>query len=191
MANISKKTKNMALLGVLTGLIILLGLTPLGMIPLGFIYVTILCIPVIIGTLYMGWKYGIVLGIAFAGVSIYSAFTKPSSLVGTLMGASPVLVIIMCLLPRLLIPVVAWSVYQKMKKNRKEGIAAAVGAVCGSLTNTVFYLGLMLLFYVLAGIDTAKVLGLIGGTGLIAGSSEAAVAGILCPPILMAVKKIK
>ncbi len=66
----------------------------------------------------------------------------------------------------------------------------ALPAVCGSLTNTVLYLGMMLLFYVLLGIDTAPVLALIGGTALIAGLSEATVAAILVPPILAALKRI-
>lgn len=186
----SQKLKMLCVLAILAGLVFLLGLTPLGLIPLGFVNVTILCVPVIVGTLYTNWKYGLVLGGTFGLVSIISALLKPSALVSTLMGASPLLMVVMSLVPRLAVPVVSWGVYCLLKK-QKEPVRVAVSAVCGSLTNTVLYLGLMLFFYVLVGLDTAGVLALIGGIALIAGGCEAAAAAVLCTPILTAVRKIR
>ena len=57
------------LLGLLAGLIFLMGQTPLGLIPLGFCNVTLLVIPVAVGTIYMGWKNGLILGATFAATS--------------------------------------------------------------------------------------------------------------------------
>lgn len=185
-----KKLGDFVLLALFVALIVLLGFTPLGLIPLGFINVTILCVPVIVGALYMGWKNGLLLGLAFGLTSFISALMKPSYLVSTLMGASPVLVALMSILPRLLVPMVAYGVYTRLR-SKQESLAVGVAAVCGSLTNTIFYLGLMLLFYVLCGIDTASVLSLIGGTALIAGTCEAIAAAVLCTPILMALRRIK
>lgn len=185
-----KKLGDFVLLALFVALIVLLGFTPLGLIPLGFINVTILCVPVIVGALYMGWKNGLLLGLAFGLTSFISALMKPSYLVSTLMGASPVLVALMSILPRLLVPMVAYGVYTRLR-SKQENLAVGVAAVCGSLTNTIFYLGLMLLFYVLCGIDTASVLSLIGGTALIAGTCEAIAAAVLCTPILMALRRIK
>ena len=184
------KTNQLVLLAVFTALIVLLGLTPLGLIPLGFINVTILCVPVLVGTLLMGLRSGLALGAAFGVTSFASALLKPSALVATLMAANPFLVSVMSLLPRLLVPVTATLCYRGLQ-TRNEHVAAAVAAVVGSLTNTVLYLGLMLLFYVLCGIDAAPVLGLIGGTAAIAGSCEAAVAAILVPPILAALNRLR
>lgn len=181
---------NLVLLGVLAGLIVLLGFTPLGLIPLGFINVTILCVPVIVGTLHLGWKYGLVLGLAFGATSFASALMKPSALVATLMAASPLAVAVMSILPRLCVPLTAWLVYSRVRKYN-DTAAISAGAVVGSLTNTVLYLGLMLLFYVLCGIDTTSVLALIGGTALIAGSCEALAAAVLCTPIVVAVRRIR
>lgn len=272
--NNHSKLLRMVLLAILLALIVLLGLTPVGMIPLGFIYVTVLCVPVVLGTLYMGWKGGLVLGLGFGAVSFWTALTKPSALVSTLMAASPVLTGVMIFLPRLCIPLVAWFVYRRLEKLPEEkaqrgsmvifstmagllvglltvvvlyllglfslpaagenavyevsrnrtllligslvllsGIIglgsgaimtsrgfrkviaphapAAVASVCGSLTNTVLYLGLMLIFYIACGIDTSGVLALIGGTALIAGLSEALICALLVPPILSAVRKIR
>lgn len=185
-----EKLGNLVLLALFVALIVLLGFTPLGLIPLGFINVTILCVPVIVGTLYMGWKNGLILGLAFGLTSFASALMKPSALVSTLMGASPVLVALMSIVPRLLVPLTAYAVHARLR-GKRENLAVGVAAVCGSLTNTVFYLGLMLLFYVLCGIDTTSVLSLIGGTALIAGTCEAVAAAVLCTPILLALRRLK
>lgn len=186
----NKKLQNLVLLALFVALIVLLGFTPLGLIPLGFINVTILCVPVIVGTLFMGWKNGLLLGLAFGLTSFTSALIKPSALVSTLMGASPLAVAVMSILPRLCVPLMAWGVYSLLR-SKQEQVAVVAAAIAGSLTNTVLYLGLMLLFYILCGIDTAGVLSLIGGTALIAGSCEAAAAAILCTPILAALKRIR
>ena len=175
-------------------LILLFGLTPIGMIPLVFVNVTILCVPVIVGTLLLGLKTGLVLGACFGAVSALSAFGiwgTPSTLAGTLVAANPALALIMCFLPRLLVPTAAHFTYRLFSGGRRaSGKAVPIAAIAGSLTNTVFYLGLMLLFYVIAGIDTKEVLALIGGIGLIAGSLEAIVAAVLSTPVLAALWKI-
>ena len=215
--NTRKDLKNLVLLGLLAGLIFLMGQTPLGLIPLGFCNVTLLVIPVAVGTLYMGWKNGLVLGAAFAATSLLSALTKPSALVATLMGASPLLAIVMTVLPRLCIPLVIWGVHQLLSRltppadakhpipeTRRSApkaarpriclpqpMAAAIAAACGSLTNTVLYLGLMLLFYILCGIDNTKVLTTIAAVAGGAGPLEALAAAIITPPILTALQKIR
>lgn len=185
----------MTLTAAFLALVLLLGLTPLGLIPLGFVNVTILCVPVIIGTLFLGLRTGLLLGLCFGTVSALSAFGiygTPSALAGALVAKSPALAAVMCFVPRLLVPVSAHLVYRLAAHGKdKSTKAVPFAAVAGSLTNTVLYLGMMLLFYVLAGIDTAGVLGLIGGTGLIAGSAEAAVAAVLCTPILAALWKMR
>ena len=234
------------LLSLFVGLIFLLGLTPLGLIPLGVINVTLLCIPVAVGTIHMGWKRGLLLGLAFGATSFTSAMMRPSALVSTLMGANMFYMAIMTFLPRLCVPLVIWGVYRLMetlqKKVRENNIvtdvlpftmfflgllllayiltdsvyvllaiavvligvggyailhmkqkhvAVAVAAACGSLTNTVLYLGLMLLFYVLCGIDNATVLTTIAAVAGGAGPAEAIAAAIICPPIVAAISKIR
>ena len=244
----NSKIKNLVLTAVLIALICLLGFTPVGMIPLGFINISILAIPVIVGTVVVGPKCGLVLGACFGAISALSAFGiygTPSSLASALVAASPVLALIVCFVPRLLVPVFAHLVY-KLASRRKQpkqetaeirparavlgtviylivvffivvkldayllwyvdaavllsaaGVyvllfkrrqSAALAAIAGSLTNTVFYLGLMLLSYIITGIDSATVLGLIGGTGLVAGSAEAIAAAFICTGVCLALTK--
>ena len=185
-----KQLNNLVLLALFVGLIFLLGQTPLGLIPLGWCNVTLLVIPVAIGTIYMGLKSGLVLGLAFGATSMVSALIKPSVLVGTLMGASPLAVVVMTFLPRLCIPLVIWGVYKLLAKKQKH-LAVAVAAACGSLTNTILYLGLMLIFYMMAGIDNTAVLTAIGATAGGAGPCEAIAAALICPPILTALWRIR
>ena len=185
-----KKLYTLVLLALFVALIFLLGQTPLGLIPLGWCNVTLLVIPVAVGTIYMGLKSGLILGLAFGATSFVSALIKPSVLVSTLMGASPVLTTVMTFVPRLCIPLVIWGVYKLLAKKQKH-IAVAVAAACGSLTNTVLYLGLMLIFYMMAGIDNTAVLTAIGATAGGAGPCEAIAAALICPPILTALWRIR
>lgn len=190
-----EKMFRFVLTALFIALILLLGLTPVGMIPLGFINISLLGVPVVIGTLLLGLKTGLVLGFCFGSISALSAFGiygTPSALAGALVAASPVLALIMCYLPRLLVPVVAFCVNKMIARGeigKKRAVAAA--AVAGSLTNTILYLGLMLLFYVIMGIDSAKVLTIIGGTGLIAGSLEAVANALVSVPVLTALRKMQ
>lgn len=188
--NRQTKLIRMVITALLTALIVLLGFTPLGLIPLGWCNVTLYVIPVAIGTLLLGLKSGLVLGLAFAGVSFASALLKPSVLVATLMASSLPLAAVMTFVPRLCIPLVIYGVYRLMPK-KKPHLAYAVAAAMGSVTNTVLYLGMMLLFYVLCGIDNTAVLSAIAATAGGAGPCEAVAAALVCPPVLLALKKTK
>lgn len=191
-----QKVERLVLTALFVALILVLGMTPIGLIPLGFINVTVLCIPVIVGTILLGLKTGLVLGASFGITSALSAFgltmTPPSALASALVAASPILAILMCFVPRLLVPVVTHTVYRLVAGGQERAPKALpFAAAAGSLTNTILYLGMMLLFYVLVGLDSKAVLGIIGGTGLIAGISEAVVAAIITIPVVIALWSIQ
>ena len=188
------QNRRLALTALLVAFVFLLGLTPLGLIPLGFVNVTILSVPVIIGTFTLGLGTGLLLGFFFGLVSLMSllglSMTPPSVLAGTLLGASPVLAILMCFVPRLLVPTFAHLSYQAISSGKRtKKLALPVAAAVGSLTNTVFYLGMMYLFYRFSALDTSRIVSLILGTAVIAGLSEATVAALVCPPIFIAIQK--
>lgn len=192
--NKRKKLYRMTAAALLMALVFLLGMTPLGLIPLGFINVTILCVPVIVGTILLGLRSGLLLGLCFGTASTLSmlgmSMTPPSALASALFAASPFCAVFMCYVPRLLVPVVAHYVYQALRSGKKAKFGAMpAAAFLGSVTNTVLYLGLMLLFYVLYGLDSAKILALIAGTGLIAGGCEAVAAALITTPIVAALRK--
>lgn len=184
----------MVLTAMFIALVLLLGMTPIGLIPLGFINVTILCVPVIVGTILLGLKIGLLLGGCFGLASSLSmmgfSMTPPSALSSALFAIQPALALVMCFVPRLLVPVVTWLTYQAFAKDKKFALKALPpAAILGSLTNTFLYLGLMLLFYHHAGLDANAIIAIISGTGLIAGASEAATAAIITSPLIYAIWK--
>lgn len=188
-------TKKLVLYALFIALTLLLGLTPLGLIPLGFINVTILCIPVVIGTIVLGLKAGLLFGACFGLASTLSAFglsmAAQSGLAAALLAVNPFYVLLLCFVPRLLVPVVTYSVYKLATKNGQGSLRVIPAAIAGSLTNTVLYLGLLLVFFTLAGLDSTPILAIIGGTGLIAGSLEALAAALIATPVVRVLLKIK
>lgn len=198
----------LTLTALFIALIAILSFTPFGLISLGIINVTILAIPVIIGTIVLGLKPGLVLGLSFGLISTISMITTPKSLLATtLYTANPFLAILMCIVPRLLIPVVTWLTYRAIPgKNPNKPFALPFAAVAGSATNTIFYLGLMLLFYQIVGFGNETVstalatrdllnfdmlLKFVAGLTASAGIPEAIAAAVLTTPIVMALWKIE
>ena len=186
------KTKTLTTLALLVALTVILGVTPIGYIPLFAIEITIMCIPVIIGTILLGWKSGLILGFAFGVTSLIQAFVKPTPLLAPLLDY-PLVLVASVFIPRLLIPVTTWGAYRLLKKAPK-GISIGIASAAGSLTNTVFFLGLIILLGsgpVAAAFDMTKgaVALTLGGIALTNGLPEAAAAIVLCVPIVMALRK--
>ena len=200
--------RTLTLTALFIALIAILSFTPFGLISLGIINVTILAIPVIIGTIVLGLKPGLVLGLGFGLISTISMITTPKSLLATtLYAANPFFAITMCIVPRLLIPVVTWLVYRAISgKKQRKSIALPFAALAGSAANTIFYLGLMLLFYNIVGFGNETVstalatrnflnydmlLAFIVGLPVSAGIPEAIASAVLTTPIVMALWKVE
>ena len=185
----NEKLFKQVLTALFVALTLMLGLTPLGLIPLGPINLTILHIPVIIGTIFLGLRAGLVLGACF-GV----AGAAQSGLALLVVTANPFLAVCMCMIPRLLIPVTTHLVYRALRgKGEKRAIACA--AVAGSLTNTVLYLGIMYLLFVTLHLDVQRWMNaILTVTALVGAFGEAPVAALIATPVTVALhrqKKIK
>ncbi|NMB08280.1 MAG: ECF transporter S component [Tissierellia bacterium] len=101
--------RKMAIVGVLGGLSIALGLTPLGFIPVGPTRATIMHIPVIIGGILEGPLVGGLIGLIFGLSSIFQAATNPTPV--SFVFLNP----LVSVLPRVLIGIVAHYVYKGAK----------------------------------------------------------------------------
>ena len=78
---IEKKVLDMSLAGIFTAIIIAMSVVPfLGYIPLGFMNATIIHVPVIIGAIILGPKYGAYLGLVFGVTSLVSDHCPGSDL---------------------------------------------------------------------------------------------------------------
>ena len=188
------KTRKIVLGGIFSAIVLLLGLTPIGIIPIGPANFTITHIPVIILTLTDGLGMGMIAGSMFGLASLIRSFTTPSALVAPMISSGwlgILFVIIMAFLGRVMIAVTTHYVYKLISQNgtKRQVVGMGIAAICGTLTNTILYLGCMLAFYILLGINSSVVIGVIASVAVLNGPVESAAAMILCPAVAVAVKK--
>ena len=148
----------MAIMGMFGAIIFLLAFTPLGFIPLPFVRATTIHIPVIIGSIFLGPKYGAALGFMFGMASFLIATMQPFP---TSFAFSPFIpvpgsdtgslwALFVAFIPRIFVGVVPWFVYEFLKKVTHKRFTVAnfaVAGVLGSLTNTVLVMHSIFIFF--------------------------------------------
>ncbi len=149
----NEKTYNLVLLSLFAAITVIMAFTPLGFIPLVIINATIVHIPVILGSLFLGPKKGAFLGFVFGLTSFInntfraataSAFVfSPVIAYGTFGMSGVFKSLYICFVPRILVGVVPYFVYvgiTKLLKNSSK-VSSTFGFVfaglSGALTNTV------------------------------------------------------
>ena len=178
----NKKTRTLVLTAILIAITLIFGFTPIGYIPTPFgVVITLMCLPVIIGSLTLGWKAGLSLAVLFAITSIAKI---PSDVFGpTLLAANPLGTLAMIIVPRLLIPLTTVGV-SRLMRTKRELLNLGVASVVGSLTNTALYLGLLYAFF-----SSIMAKEIILSVALLNGILEAVVAGVVCAPVVRALRK--
>lgn len=188
----SLNLKWMVTVALFAALLLMLNVTGLGMIRLWIIDLTTYCVVVVAGALVLGWKGGAILGAVFGLMSFWTAMTAPSALVAPVVQWSPLAAFILSVLPRVGIGLVAAGVHALLRRTRLNAhVCAGAAAVCGSLSNTVFYLGTMLLMYTLMGQFTTELLVSLGMVVVNNGILEAVLAGVISTPVVAALNKLK
>lgn len=210
------KTRKLTITALLAALTFVLGLTPIGFIPnpiLPVLSLTLMCLPVIIGTIMEGLGMGLVLGFIFGLTSFFKAIglTMAPDLLGTyLLQISVIKSLVVIFIPRLIVPVTTWLVYKAVKGESKirQQVATGVAAFTGSVTNTVLFLGVLYLIFLpeisevaLAFEGMEAIVGhsvtpdsLFSVYAFLAGINgvpEAVVAIVICIPIVYALTKLK
>lgn len=192
MFNQSKKTYQIAILGMLTAIVLIQNFVPVvGYIPIPPINPTIIHITVIIAALTLGYKNGMILGLVWGVACIIRAFTTPTSPLDILFFTNPIIAII----PRILVGFVAGYVYQLLKKTKLlDSISMIISAILASLTNTIFVLLFIYLFYRVEyasflNVDQGKLIGIMGIVIVTSGVAEAVAAGIIAPIVAKALKQ--
>lgn len=125
----TNKTRNMIATAMFMTLTIVMMYTPLGTLRLPIVSVTIAHIPAIVAALTLGLSSGIFVSLSFALTSLFIALTAPTSILDPFF-VNP----LVSVLPRVLIPVAAYSVSKLFEKDSKFGIMAS--ALLANLTNT-------------------------------------------------------
>ena len=172
--------RKMAVIGVLSAISIMMSMLPfIGYIPIGPTKATIMHIPVIIGAIIEGPVVGATIGLIFGLTSLWNAMTQPT--ITSIFFLNP----LVSILPRVLIGVVAYYVYQGIYKISKKVYAAGfMAGLIGSLANTAGVLGMIYVLYAdqymerigQAGADAGKWLFTLAATN---GIPEALVAALI------------
>lgn len=152
----NKKTYEMVLTALFTAIIIIMAFVPyLGYINLIVIKATLIHVPVIIGSVMLGPKKGGFLGFVFGCTSLINNTFNPSLLsfafspfysVGEVGGNFFSLVI--CFVPRILVGIVPYFVYQGIRRLCKEKkgsdwLALPLAGIVGAFTNTLLVMNLI------------------------------------------------
>ena len=185
-------TRYMALLAMICGLLLVMGMTGIGFIPLPVIKATTMHIPVILGAVLLGPKAGAVLGAVFGMCSIWANTTTPGLLSFAFSpfmsteGLTGVLKSLWIALGcRILFGAIAgwlWVLFRKILK--QEYAALPVTAALATICHTLLVMGsiyvLLTQQYAAAkNVAISAVFGLIMGTITASGIPEAIAAAIL------------
>ncbi|AKA72289.1 ECF transporter S component [Clostridium scatologenes] len=182
-------TRQLAVIGMLSSISIILGVTGLGFIPVPPVKATIMHVPVIIGAILEGPVVGAMVGLIFGIFSVVQSIIEPTPVSFVFMNP------LVSVLPRVLIGLTSYYVY-KIVKLKSKSLGIAVGAAVGTLTNTIGVLGMIYLIYLG---PYAKALNLSLSTakkGIIAvavtnGIPEIILSMIIVVSVVTAVNKIK
>ena len=188
---ISKKkfeTRQIAIVGMLSAISIVLGASGVGFIPLPMAKATIMHIPVIIGAILEGPIVGMAAGLIFGIFSIIQNLTNPSLLSFAFLNP------LVSVLPRMLIGVTSYYSH-RIPFIKSKALRIAVSAVVGTLTNTVGVLGMIYLLYAAEyaqanGIEVSQAAAAILGVALTNAPAEMIVSVALSIPIVLAVRKM-
>lgn len=186
------ETHYMALLAMLSGILLVMGMTGIGFIPLPVIKATTMHIPVILGAILLGPKAGAALGAVFGLCSIWANTTAPGllsfafspfmSTEGLAGVAKSLWIALGC---RMLFGYIAGWLWKLFKKGlHKEYAALPITAAVATICHTLLVMGsiyfLLTQQYAAAkNVAVSAVFGLIMGTVTASGIPEAVVAAIL------------
>lgn len=135
-------TRFLVKLSMLITLIVIMTFTPLGHLP-GVLAITIVHVPVIVGAILYGPKVGTMLSLTMGLASLTKSIVAPTSPLNEFF-RNPLISV----LPRLMIGITAYFVYRAIGKlTRNQTIGIALGALLGSIANTVFTLGMLYIVY--------------------------------------------
>ncbi|WP_287822171.1 ECF transporter S component [Clostridium sp.] len=189
MTNKKFGVRQLTVVGMLSGISIMLGITGWGYIKLPILQATIMHVPVIIGAIIEGPIVGMCIGLIFGISSIIQNIMTPTLLSFALINP------LVSILPRILIALTSYYAYKFMIGNNKA-LKIGVGAAIGSITNTIGVLGIIYLLYLQQyakhmKINSATASKAILGVAIVNGIPEMIAAVFITVPIVIAVIKVR
>ncbi len=190
----------MTMTAILAALIILMTFTPIGYIPLGPVKMTLLTLPVMVGSVVLGARSGIILGSIFGLTSFYTCFGMDFVGMG-LLSINPFLTFVMCFVPRVLCGWLPALIYKAISQNgtKRTMLAIPVAGASVAIINTVLFLSSMWLFFgnslsEVVGVEINNIFALFalfaGTNGLIEIAVNIVVGTAICKPLTIAKKRL-
>lgn len=178
-----------AVIGMLSSISMVLGMTPLGFIPIPPANATIMHIPVVIGAILEGPAVGAMIGLIFGIFSIIRAITTPNILSFAFINP------LVSVFPRILIGIFSYYTYKTIRV-KNQSLRIGLAAVIGSFTNTIGVLGMIYLIYLekyaaSINLSTAAARKGIISIALINGIPEAVICAALTVVVVLAIGKTR
>ena len=145
----SESIYELAALGLLTAICIIMCFTPIGYIKTPVLSITLMTVPVIISATVLKPRDSAIIGGIFGITSFIQAVSGMSALTGALFQLNPFFTFILCVVPRVLEGWLGGLIFQGVKKIDKTNfISYAVGSLSVPLLNTLLFMStLFILFY--------------------------------------------
>ena len=161
----STKTRQLTVLGLLTGILLLMAYTPLGYLNIGPLAISFNVIPVALAAITLGPAGGAAAGAVFGLTSFLQCIGVGgvSSMGVILFGINPVLAFIQRFAPRLLDGLLLGYIFRGVKKASNARLGCFITGFFSAFLNTLFF---MTALVVLFG-NTEYMQGLIGGKNII------------------------
>lgn len=190
--NRQNQTNRLAKLGIITAILLIQNFVPLlGNIPIPPLNPTIIHVTVIVATIVMGTKDGMIAGLIWGIIRFARALAMPATPLDPLIWVNPLISI----LPRVLIGLTTGLLFTVLNKRFKSSkISIAISAFVGSMTNTIFVMFFIYLFFNanigrLMNIDMSNIAYGLMIIIVTSGIPEAIVASILTPLIVKPLQK--
>ena len=161
----STKTRQLTVLGLLTGILLLMAYTPLGYLNIGPLAISFNVIPVALAAITLGPAGGAAAGAVFGLTSFLQCIGVGgvSSMGVVLFGINPVLAFIQRFVPRLLDGLLLGYIFRGVEKASNARLGCFITGFFSAFLNTLFF---MTALVVLFG-NTEYMQGLIGGKNII------------------------
>ena len=140
--------RELTTLGLLTGVLLLMSVTPLGYFHTFGLDISLMMVPVAIGAMLMGPKAGAWLGLIFGATSFYQAVTGSSAFSTMLFNIIPIYAFLLCIPTRVLMGFLTGVIFKAAQKvDKKKTVCYFVGGFFAAFLNTLFFMGVLLICY--------------------------------------------
>lgn len=140
--------RELTTLGLLTGVLLLMSVTPLGYFHTFGLDISLMMVPVAIGAMLMGPKAGAWLGLIFGATSFYQAVTGSSAFSTMLFNINPISAFLLCIPTRVLMGFLTGVIFKAAQKvDKKKTVCYFVGGFFAAFLNTLFFMGMLLICY--------------------------------------------